>query len=112
MRFGSVPTTPRFASYHPGHAAAISAGEASGSRCSEAIRQSESPARTTTVDRAVPTAAPGAGAERTEDVPADVVGDPGAVGLAVAVAGCQPGFHSVSYTHLRAHETRHDLVCR
>src|SRR5450756_2829065 len=22
------------------------------------------------------------------------------------------GLHSVSYTHLRAHETRHDLVCR
>src|SRR5665648_1156978 len=22
------------------------------------------------------------------------------------------GFQSVSYTHLRAHETRHDLVCR
>src|SRR5450759_5779448 len=21
-------------------------------------------------------------------------------------------FHTVSYTHLRAHETRHDLVCR
>src|SRR5665648_1210726 len=24
----------------------------------------------------------------------------------------QPGLLSVSYTHLRAHETRHDLVCR
>src|SRR5450756_2124003 len=23
-----------------------------------------------------------------------------------------PGLRSVSYTHLRAHETRHDLVCR
>src|SRR5450759_814079 len=23
-----------------------------------------------------------------------------------------PGQHPVSYTHLRAHETRHDLVCR
>src|SRR5450756_1003556 len=23
-----------------------------------------------------------------------------------------PGFGPVSYTHLRAHETRHDLVCR
>jgi len=22
------------------------------------------------------------------------------------------GFKAVSYTHLRAHETRHDLVCR
>src|SRR5659263_676793 len=23
-----------------------------------------------------------------------------------------PFYHTVSYTHLRAHETRHDLVCR
>src|SRR5450756_1199428 len=30
-------------------------------------------------------------------------------------AGCHPRLHrsgAVSYTHLRAHETRHDLVCR
>src|SRR5450756_2273568 len=26
--------------------------------------------------------------------------------------GNRPRFTSVSYTHLRAHETRHDLVCR
>src|SRR5450756_2727445 len=27
-------------------------------------------------------------------------------------AGWEHGLHPVSYTHLRAHETRHDLVCR
>src|SRR5665648_1006200 len=27
-------------------------------------------------------------------------------------AKCSPSTRSVSYTHLRAHETRHDLVCR
>src|SRR5450756_2833696 len=25
---------------------------------------------------------------------------------------CARGLYAVSYTHLRAHETRHDLVCR
>src|SRR5450756_2473152 len=30
----------------------------------------------------------------------------------VAVARTQAGLEAVSYTHLRAHETRHDLVCR
>src|SRR5450759_673488 len=28
------------------------------------------------------------------------------------VAACRQGLVAVSYTHLRAHETRHDLVCR
>src|SRR5450759_284354 len=28
------------------------------------------------------------------------------------VTGVPTGFYAVSYTHLRAHETRHDLVCR
>src|SRR5450759_5479709 len=29
-----------------------------------------------------------------------------------ATVGVEPGGGAVSYTHLRAHETRHDLVCR
>ena len=29
-----------------------------------------------------------------------------------ADAGAENGVATVSYTHLRAHETRHDLVCR
>src|SRR5659263_108563 len=36
------------------------------------------------------------------------LGQPVAVVLATTVQARQP----VSYTHLRAHETRHDLVCR
>ena len=32
--------------------------------------------------------------------------------LVEASAGTGKSFTSVSYTHLRAHETRHDLVCR
>src|SRR5450756_1759518 len=34
----------------------------------------------------------------------------GVPGLCIATLG--PGATTVSYTHLRAHETRHDLVCR
>src|SRR5450756_3188329 len=34
-------------------------------------------------------------------------------GLSIrASAGTRPSHTAVSYTHLRAHETRHDLVCR
>src|SRR5665648_1236497 len=29
-----------------------------------------------------------------------------------ACIGCRRCMYAVSYTHLRAHETRHDLVCR
>src|SRR5450756_699394 len=36
---------------------------------------------------------------------------PGA-GAATRSGRAAPGLTSVSYTHLRAHETRHDLVCR
>ena len=32
--------------------------------------------------------------------------------LLTAVVYGAPGHQPVSYTHLRAHETRHDLVCR
>src|SRR5450759_4002190 len=34
------------------------------------------------------------------------------VGAVMIVGGNIDGFTPVSYTHLRAHETRHDLVCR
>src|SRR5450759_5923670 len=40
-----------------------------------------------------------------------VVGDPLGVGADVAVELAHR-LEPVSYTHLRAHETRHDLVCR
>src|SRR5665648_1184272 len=30
----------------------------------------------------------------------------------ILMVGAKPVFAAVSYTHLRAHETRHDLVCR
>ena len=33
-------------------------------------------------------------------------------GKVAIVTGCDTGLGPVSYTHLRAHETRHDLVCR
>ena len=32
--------------------------------------------------------------------------------MLLALVGQADGVVSVSYTHLRAHETRHDLVCR
>src|SRR5450759_5662547 len=45
---------------------------------------------------------PARAAQQPDDVCADVTG-----------TTChEHGHESVSYTHLRAHETRHDLVCR
>src|SRR5450756_646702 len=54
----------------------------------------------------------------TCDEPADIVGalPPGPPGerraAAVVASVSASGPVAVSYTHLRAHETRHDLVCR
>src|SRR5450759_1679198 len=44
-------------------------------------------------------------ADRAAEV--GLVGSEGLIGVTVAL-----GAAAVSYTHLRAHETRHDLVCR
>src|SRR5450756_2262378 len=47
------------------------------------------------------------------DSPTQRVGPPPAVGFtAVRHRGRMMSLDTVSYTHLRAHETRHDLVCR
>ena len=37
---------------------------------------------------------------------------PPALALIAFIAAIKRGFKNVSYTHLRAHETSHDLVCR
>src|SRR5450759_2101078 len=46
--------------------------------------------------------------ERVDEVAVPVVGD----GRAALFGYRGRGLPAVSYTHLRAHETRHDLVCR
>src|SRR5450756_2787159 len=53
--------------------------------------------------------------QQRRDAAADLVGDPDTLGRpegdpGATVVGCS--VVPVSYTHLRAHETRHDLVCR
>src|SRR5450756_2986997 len=40
------------------------------------------------------------------------LGPPGSSRVPSSVAGRLASTAAVSYTHLRAHETRHDLVCR
>src|SRR5450756_2858614 len=47
------------------------------------------------------------------DVAVTVPGDDPFVDLPLDISGeVAVGYESVSYTHLRAHETRHELVCR
>src|SRR5450759_3269723 len=59
---------------------------------------------------------PEAALKGIQKVASDVVTDMLASGEAVPVALAEKNysgeFRAVSYTHLRAHETRHDLVCR
>src|SRR5665648_168888 len=42
----------------------------------------------------------------------ETIKTPNAVSTQLQASGCIIGQITVSYTHLRAHETRHDLVCR
>src|SRR5450756_2621590 len=56
------------------------------------------------------------GVYRLSDIPGlrkhDVVTVAARVPSAILCLVSALEFHAVSYTHLRAHETRHDLVCR
>src|SRR5450756_1910970 len=48
-----------------------------------------------------------------QETPAQSTAVPTRVGVSLVVVSPRPSWPtSVSYTHLRAHETRHDLVCR
>src|SRR5450756_2907987 len=56
-----------------------------------------------------------ASAHRTPERTKEVITNAERDGAAVFIAGAGMAAHlpgAVSYTHLRAHETRHDLVCR
>src|SRR5450756_456653 len=53
-----------------------------------------------------------ASARTRPDPPAPLRSGSRAASRPPQAAGCRPSHRPVSYTHLRAHETRHDLVCR
>src|SRR5450759_4048414 len=44
--------------------------------------------------------------------PFSTITSPREITVSVAPWTTRPSYGAVSYTHLRAHETRHDLVCR